>query len=83
MLNDGGVVALLLVEAGFGQQVGHAQHAVQGRADFVAHVGQEVFAGRGGGFGRVLGRFQGGDVGAHAQHLAPCHRPAPGGSARV
>ena len=36
-----GEVALLVVESGVEQQLGHADHAVHRRADLVAHVGQE------------------------------------------
>ena len=68
MLNDVGIIALLLVEASFGQQPGHAQHTIEGRADFMAHVGQEVFAGRSRRFGGELGCFQGRNIGAHPQN---------------
>jgi hypothetical protein len=45
-------------EPGVEQQLGHAQHAVHGRADLVAHVGQELGLGAVGGLGlagEVLG----------------------------
>ena len=45
------VAALLGVEGGFEQEAGHGDDAVHGRADFVAHVGQKVRLGAGGGFG--------------------------------
>jgi hypothetical protein len=37
-------VALLVGERGVLEQVQHAQHAVHGGADFVAHVGEELGA---------------------------------------
>ena len=37
-----GVLALVGVELGVEQQLGHADHAVHRRADLVAHVGQEL-----------------------------------------
>ena len=40
--NDAGVFALLLIKRGAHQEIGHAQDGVQGRADLVAHVGQEL-----------------------------------------
>ena len=40
--DDLGVLALLGREAGVEQQAGHADDAVHGGADFVAHVGQKV-----------------------------------------
>ena len=40
-----GAVALLAVELGVQQQAGHADDAVHGRPDFVAHVGQELALG--------------------------------------
>ncbi len=36
------VIALQGVEPGIEQQLGHAEHAVHGRANLVAHVGQEL-----------------------------------------
>ena len=39
-------------------QFRHADDAVHGRADFVAHVGQEFALGPVGGFGRFLGPLQ-------------------------
>ena len=71
-------IALLRSEAGLQQKSGHADHAVQGRADFMAHVGQE-FALRpagllGGPFGFaqfILGAFSPGDV---ARDALDAHR---------
>ena len=40
-------------------QLGHADDGVQGRADLVAHVGQEGALGAAGGLGGLLGRLQG------------------------
>ena len=40
-----GVAPLLLVQLGVQQQPGHADDAVHGRADLVAHVGQELALG--------------------------------------
>ncbi len=37
-----GIAPLLIVKFGIQQQPGHADHAVHGRADLVAHVGQEL-----------------------------------------
>ena len=53
------VVALLFIQRGLQRQVAHADDGVHGRANFVAHVGQEVALGFGGVFCRLLG----------AQHL--------------
>ena len=50
-------LALLLVEGGVGEEVGHADDAVHGRADLVAHHGQELAAGAEAGLGGIL-RFQ-------------------------
>ena len=52
--DDIGVFALFGRELRFQQQFRHAQNAVHGRADFVAHVGQELALGRVGLFGRLL-----------------------------
>ncbi len=49
------VVALLLIEFAAGQQLYHAQHAVHGCADLVAHSGQEFTLGMGGAFGHTAG----------------------------
>ncbi len=63
---DGGqVFALLLREMALEDQFGHADHGVQRRADFVAHVGQECALGAAGRFGR----FFGGPQGLGVQHL--------------
>ncbi len=62
-------VALFVVEFGVAQQIDHADNAVHGRANLVAHVGQEAFFH----FERMLGlllgfeqfqlvAFEGGDV---------------------
>ena len=39
-------------------RLGHAQHAIERRADFVAHVGEEFGLYRGGGLGAVARRLQ-------------------------
>jgi hypothetical protein len=39
------VAALGRSQGGFSQQLAHSQNGVHGRADFVAHIGQENFAG--------------------------------------
>ena len=41
-MDDIGEVPLPRVERGAQQQLGHAQHAIHGRADLVAHVGEEL-----------------------------------------
>ena len=41
------VIALFRVQRGVEQQSGHADHAIHGRADLVAHVGQEFTLGLG------------------------------------
>ena len=53
-----GEVFLLLIEAGHLQELDHAQEAVEGRADLVAHGGQELVLGAGGRFGLVPGQSQ-------------------------
>ena len=42
VFNNAGVFALFRRETGLEQQLQHAQDAIHGRADFVAHVGQET-----------------------------------------
>jgi hypothetical protein len=54
-----GVVVLLRLQVGNFQELEHAQHAVEGRPDFVAHVRQEFGLGPAGGFGLLLGLEQG------------------------
>jgi hypothetical protein len=49
---------LLRGQLGIEQQFAHADHRVQRRADFVAHVGQETALRLVGRFGRFLGRLQ-------------------------
>ncbi|MNX80341.1 hypothetical protein D3C86_1119990 [compost metagenome] len=63
--------ALLFIQVGAGQGLGHADDAVQGGADLMAHIGQELALGAVGGvggvarFGQGLGvALQVGDVGA-------------------
>ena len=46
------------VSVGFQRQLRHADDAVHGRADFVAHVGQELALGAAGGLGGFLGLLQ-------------------------
>jgi len=52
------VVALLALEAGLQGYLGHADDGVHGRADLVAHLGQELALGPVGGFGFFLGLLQ-------------------------
>ena len=56
--DDLDVLALLARERGAQQQAGHADDAVHGGSDLVAHHGQELAAGLGGGFGSVFGLFE-------------------------
>ncbi len=49
------VVVLGGVELGLEQEAGHADDAVHGRADFVAHVGEELALGAVAGLGHVAG----------------------------
>ena len=51
-------LALLGRELALEDQFGHADHGVQGRANFMAHVGQEGALGPIGGFGRLFRRPQ-------------------------
>jgi hypothetical protein len=53
-----GVFALDRAELEVEEQAGHADHAVHRRADFVAHVGEELALGLGGGLGGLLGVAQ-------------------------
>ena len=48
-----GVLALLVVELGVGQEAAHADDRVHRRADLVAHRGQEGALGLVGGLGRL------------------------------
>jgi len=45
--------ALLVVQGGAQQQLGHAQNAVHGRSDLMAHVGHELALGLAGAFGGI------------------------------
>jgi hypothetical protein len=47
------IVALLRVKAGLQGQLGHADDGIHRGADFMAHIGQEVGLGAGGGLGNV------------------------------
>lgn len=51
----GGVAVLLRVEAGFEEEFGHADDAIHGRPDFVAHIGEELTLGDIGGLGAFGG----------------------------
>ena len=53
-----GEACLPFVQPRAEQQVGHAEHAVHGRADLVAHVGQELGFRPGCGLGRLDGDLQ-------------------------
>ena len=74
--DDVGECLLLRVEFGFGEEFGHAEHAVHRRADLVAHIGQEFRLGAIGEHGAAL-RFlklalallEFGDVGAGADEM--------------
>ncbi len=52
---DAGEAVLLGRQGRAQEQLGHADHAVEGRADLVAHVGQELALGGAGGLGRLAG----------------------------
>ena len=58
LLDHLGEAPLLGIQLGSQQQFGHAQNAVHGRADFVAHVGQKLGFGLAGRLGPFLGRAQ-------------------------
>ena len=82
-LGDGfGIGALLGAKLGLEQQPRHAQHAVHGRADLMAHGGKEAGLGAAGFLG-IVARFHQrvfqdlaiGDVAAHALHF---HQAAMG-----
>ncbi len=49
---------LLAGDLGVQEQLGHAQNAVHGGADFMAHIGQEFAFGAAGGFGGLFGLEQ-------------------------
>ena len=72
-LRQSQILALFGVELRVEHQFRHAHDAVHGRADFMAHVGQEFALGAVGRFGRFLGALQirfgflaVGDVDVHA-----------------
>ena len=67
----GGVQGVALFRGqGRGQgQFGHADDGVERGADFVAHLGQEIAFGPGGGFGRVLGGAQVVFIGGQHGHV--------------
>ena len=52
------VITLLVCEFGIEQQIGHAQHAIHGRADLMTHVRQEVAFGPARSLGGLLRRNQ-------------------------
>ena len=65
-----GELPLALAELVVEQQLDHAEQPVHGRADLVAHVGQELRLGAAGALGALLGLFQQlhlGDVAAGAE----------------
>jgi hypothetical protein len=64
------ILALLGGEFGIQGQLRHAQDAVHGRADFMAHIRQEFALGAAGAFGGLFGGAQLGDVRAHSQDVA-------------
>ena len=71
------IIALLVGQLGVQQQRGHADDAVHGRADFVAHVGQELGLGEGGLLELLVERDQGG-VALDELLLAFAQRPVGG-----
>ncbi|MCX6606309.1 MAG: hypothetical protein NTV52_22335, partial [Acidobacteria bacterium] len=58
-------LALVVVEGGIDEEVGKADDAIHGGADFVAHSGEEIGFGAGGGFGGVF-RVAEGEFGGFA-----------------
>jgi len=75
-------VLLLGGELGAEQEIGHAQHAVHGRADLVAHIGKELTLGAAGFLGGILGGGEFGDVFVRRNPAAVlsrrgCHRDHP------
>ena len=85
-LHHAEVLALLGGQLGVEGQLGHADDAVHRRADLVAHVGQELALGAGGGLGGLLGLAHGGlglllgvDVGVYADPLADPTLPGQDG----
>ena len=56
--NGLGKVTLLIRERGIEQEVGHPDHPIHGRANFMAHVGQEIALGTVGRFGGHFGVVQ-------------------------
>ena len=54
-LDGRGEAALARIELGIEQQLGHAEHAVHGRADFVRHAREEFALRLAGGFGDAAG----------------------------
>ena len=57
-MNGAREVPLLAIEVRAQHQLGHAEHAVHGGADFVAHIGQKFRFGARREFGLVAGRYQ-------------------------
>ena len=66
--DDFRVLPLLEGKFGVQQQAGHANHAIERSADFVAHVGQELALGHIRGLGAATGLHQFGDVNRIEQH---------------
>ena len=58
LLNRMAVLTLLLVELGLQQQLIHADNAIHGRTDFVAHIGEKLALGSVGCFCSFLGLLQ-------------------------
>ena len=71
------IIALLVRQFGVQQQGGHADDAVHGRADFVAHVGQELGLGERGFLELLVERNEGG-VAFDELLLAFAQRPVGG-----
>ncbi len=77
-------VALLLGgQLGLQGEVGHAEDGVHGGADLVAHVGQKVALGLGGGLGPVPGLDQSPPPSASARSRRGCSRTPPRGPRNI
>ena len=68
------VLALLRVEVGLEEQLGHTDHAVHRRADLVTHRRQELALGLVRLFGGVASAFAFGDIRHHADQLGRAQR---------
>ena len=75
-LHHAGAFLLVRVEPAFEKQIGHAENAVHGRADFVAHVGEKLALGLVGVFGRFFRNLQFLFCSAAVRDLAKAPHPA-------